>query len=154
MSQYLTFSNSEWSAPILIQIGSCTKNYMKMYLSCPQNSLNSSKTRAPDTSPHCWIRTDSNRSQYCDIQRVWRSDQPEPRGRKSRPTILSSTDDFPELCAVHRSISARYLRQHVRSVFRSLSKMNCLSRLHLTELYGNRGNRSIATDFVNLQKRN
>jgi hypothetical protein len=23
---------------------------------------------------------------------------PDPRGRKSRPTMLSSTDDFPELC--------------------------------------------------------
>jgi hypothetical protein len=25
-------------------------------------------------------------------------DVPDPRGRKSRPTILSNTDDFPELC--------------------------------------------------------
>ena len=28
---------------------------------------------------------------------------PEPRGRKSRPTMLSSTDDFPELCTYERN---------------------------------------------------
>jgi hypothetical protein len=30
---------------------------------------------------------------------------PDPRGRKSRPTILSSTDDFPELCIFIKMIS-------------------------------------------------
>lgn len=30
------------------------------------------------------------------------NNQPEPRGRKSRPTMLSSTDDFPELCQFHK----------------------------------------------------
>lgn len=33
---------------------------------------------------------------------------PEPRGRKSRPTMLSSTDDFPELCTYERNRAQKH----------------------------------------------
>jgi hypothetical protein len=36
---------------------------------------------------------------------------PEPRGRKSRPTILSRTEDFPELCNTgEMKLSANHMK--------------------------------------------